>query len=312
MTALDGRTEGWIAALQLAALSMQGRDDVERVHRRASPATTATSWTTSARRSSPASRRTSASSCSGRRSSSDSPARSATPSPDGDDGKATLVALERANLFVVPLDDRRQWYRYHHLFADVLRAHLLDEHARARWPSCTARASAWFEADGDTPAGDQPRPGRRRRRPRRRPHGTRHAEDAPGPAGGRARPLGARCCPTTWCGAGRCSASASSRRWPQVSDFATVGRAAVGHRALPARGRTAAGPSSHRRISSSSTTTATGHCPPRSTLYRAALDLAARGPRRHGHARAGGDGAGPAGRRPHPRLGERPGRASRR
>ena len=39
-----------------------------------------------------------------------------------DGGKAKLAALERGNLFLVPLDDRRQWYRYHHLFADVLRA----------------------------------------------------------------------------------------------------------------------------------------------------------------------------------------------
>ena len=38
-----------------------------------------------------------------------------------------LEALERANLFVVALDDERQWYRYHHLFADVLRARLLAE-----------------------------------------------------------------------------------------------------------------------------------------------------------------------------------------
>ena len=38
-----------------------------------------------------------------------------------------LEALERANLFLVPLDDQRRWYRYHHLFADVLRAHLLEE-----------------------------------------------------------------------------------------------------------------------------------------------------------------------------------------
>ena len=44
-----------------------------------------------------------------------------------DGGKAKLEALERGNLFLVPLDDRRQWYRYHQLFADVLQAHLLDE-----------------------------------------------------------------------------------------------------------------------------------------------------------------------------------------
>jgi LuxR family maltose regulon positive regulatory protein len=38
--------------------------------------------------------------------------------------QAMLEALERANLFVVPLDDGRVWYRYHHLFAQVLRRHL--------------------------------------------------------------------------------------------------------------------------------------------------------------------------------------------
>ena len=37
-------------------------------------------------------------------------------------GKAVLESLDRQNLFVIPLDDRREWYRYHHLFADVLRA----------------------------------------------------------------------------------------------------------------------------------------------------------------------------------------------
>ena len=55
----------------------------------------------------------------------------------GTDAKSVLEALERSNLFVVPLDDARHWYRYHHLFADVLRAHLRksrpDEVA-----SCTA------------------------------------------------------------------------------------------------------------------------------------------------------------------------------
>ncbi|MEP7179158.1 MAG: LuxR C-terminal-related transcriptional regulator, partial [Pseudonocardiales bacterium] len=63
-------------------------------------------------------------------------------------GKATLVALERANLFLAPLDDRRQWYRYHHLFADVLRAHLIEESA-AEVDELHRRASTWFEANGD-------------------------------------------------------------------------------------------------------------------------------------------------------------------
>ena len=39
-----------------------------------------------------------------------------------EDGKEILEVLERDNLFVIPLDDKRQWYRYHHLFADVLQA----------------------------------------------------------------------------------------------------------------------------------------------------------------------------------------------
>ena len=43
-----------------------------------------------------------------------------------DDGRAMLDALERGNLFVVPLDDQRQWYRYHHLFADVLQARAME------------------------------------------------------------------------------------------------------------------------------------------------------------------------------------------
>ena len=42
-------------------------------------------------------------------------------------GNASLEALDRGNLFLVSLDDRRRWYRYHHLFGDVLRARLPDE-----------------------------------------------------------------------------------------------------------------------------------------------------------------------------------------
>ena len=64
------------------------------------------------------------------------------------DGKAMLEALDRGNLFLVPLDDRRRWYRYHHLFADVLRARLLDEQ-----PDDVAelhrRASDWYEQNGE-------------------------------------------------------------------------------------------------------------------------------------------------------------------
>lgn len=55
-----------------------------------------------------------------------------------------LEALERGNLFVVPLDDKRQSYRYHHLFADVLLAHLLDEQPD-QVPILHRRASEWYE-----------------------------------------------------------------------------------------------------------------------------------------------------------------------
>ena len=59
-----------------------------------------------------------------------------------------LDALEQGNLFLVPLDDRRQWYRYHHLFADVLQAHLLDEQPDDI-PELHRRASIWYEQNGD-------------------------------------------------------------------------------------------------------------------------------------------------------------------
>ena len=93
----------------------------------ASPATTATSSTTWSRRSCSASPSTSSdfllqTSILDRLS---GPLCDAVTGQDG--GKAMLEALERGNLFLVPLDDRRQWYRYHHLFADVLQARLLDE-----------------------------------------------------------------------------------------------------------------------------------------------------------------------------------------
>jgi LuxR family maltose regulon positive regulatory protein len=61
----------------------------------------------------------------------------------GTGGAATLADLERKNLFVVPLDPERSWYRYHHLFADVLRARLLAEEPR-EVPALHRRASAWF------------------------------------------------------------------------------------------------------------------------------------------------------------------------
>ena len=149
VAALEGRTEGWIAALQLAALSMQGRDDVagfiagfagddryvvdylaEEVLQRQPDHVQAFLLQTSIldRLSGPL--------C------------DAVTGQGG--GKAMLEALDRGNLFLVPLDDRRQWYRYHHLFADVLQARLLDEQP-GQVPGLHRRASVWYEQNGEPP-----------------------------------------------------------------------------------------------------------------------------------------------------------------
>jgi LuxR family maltose regulon positive regulatory protein len=66
------------------------------------------------------------------------------------DSGPRLEALDRGNFFVVPLDDRRQWYRYHHLFAEVLRAFLVEEHP-GEVPILHRRASVWFERNGLLP-----------------------------------------------------------------------------------------------------------------------------------------------------------------
>jgi LuxR family transcriptional regulator, maltose regulon positive regulatory protein len=147
VAALDGRTEGWIAALQLAALSMQGRDDiagfiagfagddrfvvdylVEEVLQRQPERVRSFLLHTSV-----LTRLT-------------GPLCDAVTGQDG--GRAMLEALERGNLFLVPLDDRRQWYRYHHLFGDVLRARLRGEDPD-RVPALHVRASSWYERNGD-------------------------------------------------------------------------------------------------------------------------------------------------------------------
>ena len=145
--ALEDRTEGWIAGLQLAALSLRGiasRDEVTGFIR---------AFTGSHRfvidyladevlARQPARVR-------------DFLLRTAVldrltgPLCDavtgGAGGARTLEDLERGNLFVVPLDAERSWYRYHHLFADVLRARLLAEHPE-EVPDLHRRASAWLAA----------------------------------------------------------------------------------------------------------------------------------------------------------------------
>jgi LuxR family maltose regulon positive regulatory protein len=149
VAALEGRTEGWIAGLQLAALSVRGREDAagfiarfagddrhvvdylveEVLQRQPEPVQDFLLRTSILDRLS-------------------GPLCDAVTEQDG--GRARLEALDRENLFVVPLDDRRRWYRYHHLFADVLRARLLDEQPD-QIPDLHRRASAWYEQQGERP-----------------------------------------------------------------------------------------------------------------------------------------------------------------
>jgi LuxR family maltose regulon positive regulatory protein len=146
IAALQSRTEGWIAGLQMAALSMQGRPDraafiqaftgshrfvldylVEEVLRR-QPEGVRNFLLHSA-----ILERLSAPLC-------DAVTGQA-------DGRAMLERLERENLFLIPLDDERHWFRYHHLFADVLRAHALAEQPD-QLPVWHRRASEWCEHNG--------------------------------------------------------------------------------------------------------------------------------------------------------------------
>ncbi len=147
VAALESRTEGWIAALQLAALSMQGRDDVagfiagftgddryivdylveEVLHHQTDGVRSFLLQTSILARLS-------------------GPLCDTVTGQEG--GKATLEALDRGNLFLIPLDDRRRWYRYHHLFADVLQARLLDEMPE-QVAELHRRATEWYERDGD-------------------------------------------------------------------------------------------------------------------------------------------------------------------
>lgn len=143
---LEQRTEGWIAALQLAALSIQGRDDVagfiagfsgddryvvdylvEEVLQRLPDHVRSFLLRTCIldRLSGPL-------------------CEAVTGEPGG---RAMLESLDRANLFLVPLDDSRHWYRYHPLFADVLHTFLLDEHPD-EVPELHRRASQWHHQAG--------------------------------------------------------------------------------------------------------------------------------------------------------------------
>ncbi|WP_116998653.1 LuxR C-terminal-related transcriptional regulator [Desertimonas flava] len=139
---LGERTEGWIAALQLAALSMRDRDDTARfVHSFAGTDRFVVDYLAEEvlERQPPDVRSfLLQTAVLGRLC---GPLCDAVTGRAG--GQATLVDLEAANLFVVSLDDQREWYRYHHLFADVLRARLLAEQP-ASVAELHRRASDWY------------------------------------------------------------------------------------------------------------------------------------------------------------------------
>ncbi len=143
---LEARTEGWIAGLQLAALSLQSEQDVsgfiaafsgsdryvidylaEEVLNRQSHCTRTFLLETSVLD------------------------RLAGPLCDAvtgrGDGQATLEMLEDSNLFLVPLDNERRWYRYHHLFGNSLR-NRLHRGQPDQVPELHDRASRWYEDNG--------------------------------------------------------------------------------------------------------------------------------------------------------------------
>jgi LuxR family maltose regulon positive regulatory protein len=143
IVALESRTEGWIAGLQLAAISVQGQDDahslikaftgshqyvldylVEEVLEQQSKGVQTFLMQTAVLD------RLTGSLCD-----------AVTGKEDGSD---TLELLDKSNLFIVPLDKERRWYRYHHLFSDLLRRRL-----RQTQPDQLSilhhRASEWYE-----------------------------------------------------------------------------------------------------------------------------------------------------------------------
>jgi LuxR family transcriptional regulator, maltose regulon positive regulatory protein len=171
IAALEERTEGWIAGLQLAAISMQGHQDAAGFIRTFSGSHhfVMDYLLEEVLKQQPASiqmflLRTSILDrmcgplC-------DALVRTENQEPRTDEllagsqfsvlgSQGLLEELERANLFIVPLDNERRWYRYHHLFADLLRQRLYQSTASSTGDAGSGvaelhrRASAWFEANG--------------------------------------------------------------------------------------------------------------------------------------------------------------------
>ncbi|WP_298584899.1 LuxR C-terminal-related transcriptional regulator [uncultured Kocuria sp.] len=141
------RTEGWAAGLRLAALSLQDAEDVDAAVRGlgGDQRGLADYFTEEVlEHQEPELTRFLLDTCVVRRVS----AELADTLTGRADGRRLLARLERENLFVVALDDRREWYRYHHLFADLLR-HGLRAEDPARQAVLHRRAAAWFAAHGE-------------------------------------------------------------------------------------------------------------------------------------------------------------------
>jgi LuxR family maltose regulon positive regulatory protein len=145
---LDERTEGWIAGLQMAALSMRDRKDIdtfvknfsgtnryildyllEEVLANQSKDIQQFLLETSILK------RLSGSLCD---------------VLTGKTNQSTTILehIEQANLFLIPLDDERKWYRYHHLFADLLISRLKQTHTSTELANLHSRAAEWFEKNG--------------------------------------------------------------------------------------------------------------------------------------------------------------------
>jgi len=157
ITSLESRTEGWIAGLQLAAIAIQGQADASMLIQAFSGSNRFVldylieevlnqqpedildfllQTAVLARMTGPL--------CDAVRFDS---AEKTKESSDIASGQSILETLDRANLFIVPLDNERRWYRYHHLFGDLLRQKMHQTFS-SQEPVLHTRASAWYEANG--------------------------------------------------------------------------------------------------------------------------------------------------------------------
>jgi len=163
ISALEARTEGWIAGLQLAAISVQGSRDttgfiqsftgshryvldylIQEVLERQSESVQRFLLQTSVLD------RLTGSLCDAVRGASCKDTGQGNGSTElTTSGQAILEMLERTNLFIIPLDEERRWYRYHHLFSDLLQQHLRQSQLE-QVSTLHIRASEWFEQNGFT------------------------------------------------------------------------------------------------------------------------------------------------------------------